>query len=141
MSSAFWAEVHGATTHFPVVLALTALAGDAAAVGLWHRPAGPALRVTSPWIHAVAALSTVPAVVSGLVLTRGDLWGEGALRWHHRLVWPAVALVTGAVVWRLLVRDTLSRRGHAAFLSVSAGVALLVVGGARFGGELLQAFP
>jgi hypothetical protein len=41
----------------------------------------------------LAALGTVPAVLSGLIMTRGVVMGHGLLRLHHLFVWPAFALI------------------------------------------------
>ena len=46
-------------------------------------------------------LGSVPAVVSGLLMTKGSLLGHGALRMHHLFVWPAFALLVGLAVWRV----------------------------------------
>lgn len=141
MPPTLWADIHGASTHFPVVLTLAVLLCDFAAVVRWEKSPGPGFRTAGPWLLAAAALSTVPAVFSGLIVTRGEAWGAGALRWHHLFVWPAFALIIGAAVWRMLVRASLTRRGHLIFLSVSGSLAVLTVVAARFGGELLHAYP
>lgn len=133
--------MHGATTHFPIALTLAALLCDAAAVALWHRPAGRGLRSAGLYAAALAAAGTVPAVASGLFLTRGELLGAGALRWHHLFVWPAFALIVTAGLWRGLSHRRLSRRGQAAGVAAWAAAASLVAAAGYWGGQLLQAFP
>ncbi len=141
MSAPFWAEVHGATTHFPVVLTLVALTCESVAALRWSSPHSSAWRVAGAIVLGAAALSTVPAVASGLVLSRGELWGEGALRLHHRFVWPAFALIIALGVARGLMHRTITRSVHGCFvggLILSVG---LMTAAARYGGALLQTYP
>jgi len=42
---------------------------------------------------AVAALASMGGVISGIALSKGDLWSRGDFGWHHRFVWPAFRLV------------------------------------------------
>ncbi|HVW19948.1 MAG TPA: DUF2231 domain-containing protein [Opitutaceae bacterium] len=133
--------MHGASTHFPIALTLVALLCDGAAVCLWHRPARRGLRSAGLAAAAIAAAGTVPAVASGLWLTRGDLLGAGALRWHHLFAWPAFGLIVAAATWRGLAHRQLSRRAQAAGVAAWAAAALLVSAAGYWGGQLLQAFP
>ena len=137
----FWTEAHGAATHFPIALTLAALLCDAAATALWFRPAGPGLRSAGLYAAAGAAAGTVPAVASGLFLSRGELLGAGALRWHHLFAWPAFALIAAAGLWRCLTHGRLGRRGHGAGVAAWAAAAVLVSAAGYWGGQLLQAFP
>src|SRR5258707_12109482 len=65
---------------------------------------------------AVAALASLGAVISGIALSKGDLWGRGDFGWHHRFVWPAFGLLVALAVWRLVVRDAMSRFGLCLYL-------------------------
>jgi hypothetical protein len=67
---------------------------------------------------AVAALASLGAVVSGVALTKGDLWGRGNFASHHRFVWPAFGLLMALAVWRLVVRDAMSRTGLYIYLTL-----------------------
>jgi len=140
MNSDTWAKVHGATTHFPIALSLFAAACDLVGFFGWSRSPFRAIREVAAYAIAAAAVGTIPAVVSGLLLTRGEMWGEGALRWHHRFVWPAFALIIAAAVWRMRTRRDLTRPMLAAYLLVAVAGSGLVSAAGYWGGELLQRF-
>jgi len=86
---------------------------------------------------AVAALASLGAVVSGIALTKGDLWGRGDLGWHHRFVWPAFGLLVGLAVWRLVVRDAMSRTGLCLYLILMLVASGFIAAAGYFGGEIL----
>ena len=111
-----WDRIHGAMTHFPIALLLFSAACDFVSVALKKLPFARGLRLVSFYGLAVAALASLGAVVSGIALTKGDLWGRGDLGWHHRFVWPAFGLPVALAVWRLVVRDTMSRFGLSLYL-------------------------
>ena len=141
MDPAFWAKMHGATTHFPIAMIFGACLCDTAALCCWQKPVSGPLRTAGRYAAVIAALGSIPAVASGLAMTRGDMLGHGDLRWHHLFVWPAFALLVAAAVWRSLVREQLSRRGYAGYVGVICVVAGLIAATGYWGGELLQAFP
>jgi uncharacterized membrane protein len=141
MSSISWAQVHGAAVHFPIAMIAAAVFCDAIAVFLWHHPAGAQWRTAGAFAVIAAALGTVPAVLSGLFLTRGSVLGSGALRWHHLFVWPAFGLIVAGAVWRSLTRSSLSRRACAGYVATLCIAAALISAAGYWGGELLQAFP
>jgi uncharacterized membrane protein len=85
-----WDKLHGAMTHFPIALLLFSTACDFVSVTVKKLPFARGLRLVSFYGLAVAALDSLGAVVSGIALTKGDLWGRGDLGWHHRFVWPEV---------------------------------------------------
>src|ERR1700710_802246 len=93
MSSGFWADGHGAVTHFPIALALCSGIFDAAGLSSGDRPLGRGLNITGYWTIVAAAVFSLPAVFSGLLITKGSLLGHGALRLHHLFVWPAFGLL------------------------------------------------
>jgi uncharacterized membrane protein len=141
MDPNFWVDMHGATTHFPIAMIFTACLCDAAALCVWQKPAAGSLRTAGKYAAIIAAFGSLPAVVSGLAMTHGDMLGHDALRWHHIFVWPAFALMIGAAVWRSLVREQISRRGYAGYVGVVCALAGLIAATGYWGGELLKAFP
>lgn len=139
MDTMIWAKAHGATTHFPLALVLCSGALDAAGFVLAGRPIVRDLHAGGYWTMLLGALGTVPAVFSGLLMTKGGLLGHGALRMHHLFVWPAFALIIGLATWRLLVGRRATRPMFAGYLIGVGGAAALVLGAGYWGGELMIA--
>jgi uncharacterized membrane protein len=131
-----WDRIHGAMTHFPIALLLFSAACDFVSVALKKLPFARGLRLVSLYGLAVAALASSGAVASGIALTKGDLWGRGDLLSHHRFVWPAFALLVGLAVWRLVVRDAMSRTGLRLYLILMALASGLIAAAGYFGGEM-----
>src|SRR5476651_2455628 len=102
MDTTIWAKAHGATTHFPFALTLCSGALDAAGFALAGRPIVRELHAAGYWTLLLGALGSVPAVWSGLLMTKGSVLGHGALRMHHLFVWPAFALLVGLATWRVM---------------------------------------
>jgi uncharacterized membrane protein len=127
-----WDKLHGATTHFPIALLLFSTLCDFVSVTFKKLPFARGLRLVSFYGLAVAALGSLGAVVSGIALTKGDLWGRGYLGWHHRFVWPAFGLLVALAVWRLVVRDEISR--NMILMLLASG---FVAAAGYFGGEIL----
>ena len=69
-----WDKLHGAMTHFPIALLLFSTGCDFVSVVLKKLPFARGLRVVSFSGLAVAALASFGAVVSGIALTKGDMW-------------------------------------------------------------------
>ena len=65
-------------------------------------PFARGLRLGSFYALAVAALASLGAVISGIALTKGDMWSRGDFGWHHRFVWPAFRLLLALALWRLV---------------------------------------
>jgi uncharacterized membrane protein len=137
MDPDFWAKAHGASTHLPLALAMCSWGFDAVGFGLSAWPAARQLNVAGYWTMIVGALGTVPAVVSGLMLTKGEMLGHDVLLFHHLFVWPAYALLVGLATWRAYVGVTASRRAFAGYLTVAFVAAGLLAGAGYWGGELL----
>lgn len=138
MDTALWAaQAHGATTHFPLALTLCAGGLDAAGYALAGRPAARELHAAGYWTMLGGALGSVPAVFSGLVMTKGTLLGHGALRLHHLFVWPAFALVMALATWRVSAGRSASRRAFAGYLLGVGTAAALMLGAGYWGGEML----
>ena len=132
-----WDKLHGATTHFPIALLLFSTFCDFVSVTFKKLPFARGLRVVSFYGLAVAALGSLGAVVSGIALTKGDLWGRGYLGWHHRFVWPAFGLLVALAVWRIVVRDEISRVGLCVYLILMLLASGFVAAAGYFGGEIL----
>ena len=155
-----WSKLHGAFTHGPLVLAIGSVIADAAARAL--RAAGvrwgpgsadPAtapelsriarlaneLTVLGRWSMILAGLATIPAALSGLMLTPGHPFGGAteALRYHHLFVWPAIALVLVLGSWRWRAEGRFPR----AYTAASVASALLMTGAGYWGGEMLVGEP
>ncbi|MBV8277731.1 MAG: DUF2231 domain-containing protein [Verrucomicrobia bacterium] len=101
------------------------------------RPFARELRSVSFYALAVAALASVGAVISGIALTKGDMWGRGDFAWHHRFVWPAFGLLLVLAIWRLVVREAMSRFGLCLYLILMLIASGLVATAGYFGGELV----
>ncbi len=123
MSASIWADIHGAATHFPVALTLCSGVCDGAGFVLAKKPSSRGLTATGYWTMLGAAAGTIPAVISGLIMTRGTLWGHGALRMHHLFIWPAFGLIIALATWRFFdhvhVTSVLSERSVEAEHSVA----------------------
>ena len=132
-----WDQLHGATTHFPIALLLFSTACDFASVVLPRFAFARELRRVSFYGLAGAAIASIGAVVSGIALTKGNLWGRGELGWHHRLIWPAFGLLMALAVWRLIVRDGMSRTGLWLYLILMFVASGLMAAAGYFGGEML----
>jgi uncharacterized membrane protein len=132
-----WDKLHGAMTHFPIALLLFSTACDWVSVTFKKLTFARGLRLVSFYGLAAAALASVGAVVSGIALTKGDMWGRDDFGWHHRFVWPAFGLLVALAVWRLVVRDTMSRTGLCLYLILMLLASGFVAAAGYFGGELL----
>ncbi len=132
-----WDKLHGAITHFPIALLLFSAACDFVSVAFRKLSFARELRTVSFYGLAVAALASVGAVISGIALTKGDLWGRGYFAWHHRFVWPAFGLLIALALWRLVVRDAMSRAGLCLYLILMLLTSGLIAAAGYFGGELL----
>ena len=111
-----WDKLHGAITHFPIALLLFSTACDFGSVMFKKLPLARELRSASLYALAIAALASLGAVISGIALSKGDMWGRGDFGWHHRFVWPAFGLLVALAVWRLVVREAMSRFGLCLYL-------------------------
>lgn len=139
MDPNLWAKAHGATTHFPLALALCSAACDAAGFALPRKPVGRDLRAAGYWTMILGALGTVPAVLSGLVMTKGNVLGHDALRLHHVFVWPAFALLIALGTWRVLQDHSATRRAFVGYLAAACVAAGLMSAAAYWGGEMMIA--
>jgi uncharacterized membrane protein len=132
-----WEQLHGAMTHFPIALLLFSAACDFCSILLSKFTFAGELRKISLYGLAFSAVASIGAVVSGIALTKGNMWGHGDLGWHHRFIWPAFGLLVALAIWRLIVRDQMSRTGLYLYLFLMFLTSGLVAAAGYFGGELL----
>ena len=85
----------------------------------------------------LGALGTVPAVVSGLVMSRGVMLGHDTMRLHHLFAWPAFALIIGLATWRALASDFAAQKAPACYLVAAGFAAVLVMAAGYYGGEIM----
>ena len=126
-------------THFPIALVLFSAACDFGSVALKKFAFAGELRKASFYGLAISALASIGAVVSGIALTKANMRGRGELGWHHRFIWPAFGLLVALAVWRLIVKDQMSRTGFYLYLFLMFLTSGLVAAAGYFGGELLIA--
>jgi uncharacterized membrane protein len=132
-----WAKMHGATVHFPIALILCSGALDALGSFLPAPATRRGLHAAGYWTMILGAAGTVPAVVSGLVMSRGVMLGHDTLRLHHLFAWPAFALIVGLAAWRSLASDFTAGKAPAGYLAVAGVAALLVMAAGYYGGEMM----
>jgi hypothetical protein len=85
----------------------------------------------------LGALGTVPAVASGLVMSKGVMLGHDALRLHHLFVWPAFGLIVGLAIWRGLAGDFTTKKMPTGYLATVGLAATLILGAGYWGGEMM----
>jgi uncharacterized membrane protein len=138
MNTKFWADIHGGTTHFPIALLIASFVFDAVAYAVNRDPVRRDLHAASFYALLLGALGSFAAVLSGLIISRWEVFGGGQLGLHHRYVWPAFALIVGLAVWRLTVRERASRPAFGVYLVVTLLAAVAMAAAGYWGGEMLQ---
>lgn len=126
-------------THFPIACGPCAALADAAGLVFARKPIARHFHVFSAWLISIAALASVPAVISGLVMTKGRMLGHGALRMHHLFVWPAFGLLIAAAGWRWFSGARLDESPGAIYSALNWLSAGLIVTAAYWGGEMMIA--
>ncbi|BDI34389.1 hypothetical protein CCAX7_64400 [Capsulimonas corticalis] len=137
MNSALFARMHGGTTHFPIGLVIASLIFDVLALVVKDPDHQSGLRAAGFYSLQLGALSSFAAVLSGLLLTHGDLMGSGKLAKHHLFLWPAFAMIVGMAVWRMAVRDRASRKAYGVYLALTLTASCLMAAAGYWGGEIL----
>ena len=132
-------SLHGAAVHFPLALTVCSALCDAGALLLGERATARSLHDAGRWTILLAAGGSLVAVASGLLLTRGEMLGNGALRQHHLFVWPAFALLAGLATFRCLAGDPAPGRARFVYPLFAAAAAALMLGAGFWGGELMTA--
>jgi uncharacterized membrane protein len=135
---ALWPRLHGASVHFPIALAMAAALFEGLGF-IWpaSSPRKMQFQAAGYFTIILGALGTFPAVISGLLMTKGEVLGHDALLFHHLFVWPAFATLVGLGVWRAFVSDHASRRSFAVYIGVLFLTAGLMAGAGYWGGELI----
>jgi len=140
MDNSIWVKMHGGTTHFPIALVMASVAFDLAGVIFpdnVDRSRRAGFRAAGYYTLLLAALGSIGAVVSGLVISRGQLWGRGNLAHHHTFLWPAFGLLVALASWRLVVGSRASNVAFRIYLGVSILSGGLMAAAGYWGGELL----
>ena len=137
MSTKFWVNVHGGTTHFPIAMIIASMLFDIVGFVIQREPHTRDLHRAAFYALLLGALASFAAVLSGLIISNWELFGSGTLAKHHDFVWPAFALIVGLAVWRLVVGMNASRRAYAIYLVFSLITAVVMTTAGYWGGELL----
>jgi len=137
MTGSIWVKMHGGTTHFPIALLIASVLFDLIGYALQREPHTRDLHMAAFYALMLAALGSLAAVLSGLIISGWQVFGDGLLAKHHDFVWPAFALLVGLAVWRLVVRQRASRRAYALYLACSVVSAGLMAAAGYWGGEML----
>jgi uncharacterized membrane protein len=95
------------------------------------------LRAAGFYTLILGALSTFGAVLSGLVISHGEIWGRGNLARHHTFLWPAFGLMIALAVWRLVVGKRASSTAFKVYLAISVITGAAMGAAGYWGGELL----
>jgi uncharacterized membrane protein len=129
--------MHGATVHFPIALVLFSFTLDGAGYAFSKLAMRRGLHSAGYWSMLLGAAGTVPAVVSGLVMTKGVLLGHDTLRVHHLFAWPTFALIVGIAIWRALGRGSTNERPSLGYV-VAVGIAAVLISATGYwGGEMV----
>ena len=132
-----WEMMHGGSTHLPVALMLVSAVFDALGGLIRSERVRDRFHATGLFTLIAGTLGAFPAVLSGLILARWEIGGQGALFWHHVFLWPAFALLIGLSVWRLIVRGRRTRAGFLLYLLAAFLAAFLVSAAGFWGGEIV----
>jgi mono/diheme cytochrome c family protein len=139
MSATFWRQIHGGSTHLPIVLLFASVVFDWVAWRSRDEALRRGLHVAGLGSAAVGVLGGIGAVVAGLIMTRGRVLGGGYERIHHLFVWPAVVLCAVFVGWRLIRGGRTPQRHLGLYLAGMGVAAMLMLGAGYSGGEMLLA--
>lgn len=133
-----WSKLHGASTHFPIALMLVSAFCEAASFFGKNAEWRQSYRFVATVTIVLGALGSCAAVVTGLVMSRGQFWGHATLLRHHQCVWPAFALMVGLATWRILAQGEPSRQSATVHFVLLVLTAALMSGAGFFGGELFH---
>ena len=105
MSLFSWPELHGALTHFPIALLITAVVFDIAAVALRQ----PSARLASFWLLVGAVATAIPALFTGWMTGSQVFAGVPHLPavfvWHRAAAFTTSGLALILLLLRLRTRD------------------------------------
>src|SRR5204862_488885 len=91
MSATFWRQIHGGSTHFPIVLLLASVVFDFVAWRSRDKAMQRGLHTAAFGSAVVGMLGGIGAAIAGIIMTRGRMLGSGGEKLHHLFVWPAFA--------------------------------------------------
>ncbi len=129
--------MHGGATHFPIALLLVSVVSDYA--GFWWREEKRRREFCAIGFYSllIAAAASPVAVLSGLGLSKGIVWGTGMLALHHYFIWPAFGLLMGLAIWRLVISDRASLRARVCYLALASLTLVAMMAAGYWGGEML----
>lgn len=114
-----WQHTHGASVHFPIALIIVAFLFDLGAL-LFKKDSW---RTIGFWCTLIAAGVSVAACLSGLWGQLGwgsvDKWEAESLIKHRNLALIGSGVMLALAIWRLAVRDRLSRGAQWAYVVAS----------------------
>ena len=137
MNAIFWQRMHGGSTHLPIVLLLASVLFDYCAWRSRDEGLRRGLHVAGLASAIVGILGGIGALISGLVMTRGETVGIGLEKMHHLFVWPAFGLCAALVGWRLFKRGHIPQSGCWIYLAGMGVGSALMMGAGYWGGEML----
>ena len=123
--------------HFPIALILCSGALDTLGFFFPATAVKHGLHTAGYWTIILGAAGTVPAVVSGLVMSKGVMLGHDTLRMHHLFAWPAFALIIGLATWRVLESDFTALKAPGGYIVAAGFAAVLVMAAGYYGGEMM----
>ena len=138
MSATIWQQIHGGSTHFPIVLLLASVVFDLVAWRSRDEGLRRGLHAAGLGSAVVGLLGGIGAVVAGLIMTRGRVLGGGTERLHHLFVWPAIVSCVVFVGWRVFRSGRIPQR-LGLYLAGMSVASVLMVGAGYSGGEMLLA--
>src|SRR6185369_16125012 len=137
MTATFWERMHGASTHFPIVLLLASAIFDFVAWRTRDEALRRGLHAAGFGSAVAGMLGGLAAVVAGLFITHGRLLGGGYERMHHLFVWPAVIISAVLVGWRVIRRVHFPERSFPIYFAGMALICALMGGAGYSGGEMV----
>jgi uncharacterized membrane protein len=136
--SSIWSKLHGASTHFPIALMFVSVLCEGFSYFCKNHGVRQSYRFVATVAIVLGALGSYAAVITGLVFTRGQMWGHATMLRHHQFVWPAFALMTGLAAWRVFARSEPPSKSATLHLVLMVLTAALMGGAGFFGGELFH---
>jgi len=137
MNALFWQRMHGGATHFPIVLLMMSVVFDFAGWRWRDESLKRGLQLAGLGSAVVGVMGGVGAVISGLVMSRGQVLGSGYERFHHLFVWPAFGLSVALVAWRVLKKGCVLRNAPVIYITGMTLASGLMMGAGYWGGEML----
>ena len=129
--------MHGGSTHFPIVLLLASVVFDFIAWRSRDDGLRRGLHLAGFGSAIVGVLGGVGAVISGLVMSRGQMLGSGYEKFHHLFIWPAFGLCIACVAWRWFKHKKTLQSGFGIYLTGMSIASALMMGAGYWGGEML----